>query len=230
MELTLDSMFSPSGMLGNASYILLIASMAMRNMLWLRILAVFSGATGIIYDAFILHDPVGTFWESAFTIVNLVQWTWLTVERRKLKLSPNEKELKQQFFPNIEDIELKQLFNCSNFRTLEPGVVLTQQGENVEKLYMITKGSVDIHYEGKMISTCQPGDLVGEIGFLTRSPASATAITSSDSKAIEFNHDQLATLIKSSTEIANNVNSIINKALTAKLIRQNELALSNEKR
>ncbi len=228
MELTFESMFSPAGMLGNASYILLILSMAMRNMLWLRILAVFSGITGIIYDAFILHDPVGTFWESAFTLVNLIQWTWLSIEKRKLKLSSEERELKHKFFPHIDDTELKQLFNCSTFKNFTPDTKLTRQGEKVENLYMITEGKVDIHYKGELISSCKPGDLIGEIGFLTGSAASATATTATNCKLIEFNHNQLATLIKSSTEIATNVNDIINKALTDKLIRQNNLALTTE--
>ena len=228
MELTLESMFSPAGMLGNASYILLILSMAMRNMLWLRILAVFSGVTGIIYDAFILHDPVGTFWESAFTLVNLIQWIWLSIEKRKLKLNSKEKELKHKFFPHIDDTELKQLFNCSKFRKFTPGTELTRQGKKVENLYMIIQGEVDIRYQGERISLCKPGDLIGEIGFLTNSPASATAITATNCDLIEFNHSQLTTLIKNSAEIATNVNNIINKALTDKLIRQNNLALTPE--
>ena len=222
MELTIESMFSPGGLLGNASYILLILSMAMRNMFWLRILAVFSGLTGIIYDAFILHDPVGTFWESCFTLVNLVQWIWLSVERRALKLDSNELELKHMYFKNVSDIELKQLFNCSEFITLEIDENLTVQGEKVENLFMLTKGNVEISYNEKVISKCAAGDLIGEIGFLTKSPASATTTTKTVCNAIKFNHEQISILLKSSPELAISLNNIINKGLTEKLLRQNE--------
>ena len=54
MELTLESAFSAGGLLGNLSYLLLIASMAMRDIFWLRVLAIFSGLTGIAYEA---HRP-----------------------------------------------------------------------------------------------------------------------------------------------------------------------------
>jgi len=74
MELTLESAFSTGGMVGNASYILLIASMLMRDMFWLRLLAIFSGIVGVCHDAIWLTDPVSTFWESLFTLINLVQW------------------------------------------------------------------------------------------------------------------------------------------------------------
>ena len=222
MELSIESMFSPSGMLGNASYVLLIASMAMRNMFWLRILAVFSGITGIIYDAFILHDPVGTFWESCFTLVNLVQWIWLSVERRALKLDPNEQELKRKYFKTISDIELKQLFKCSQFIDLDIGENLTVQGKKVENLFMLIKGDVHINYDGTIVSNCSAGDLIGEIGFLTKAAASATATASTACSAIMFNHEQLSVLLKSSPELALSLNNIINQGLAEKLVRQNQ--------
>ncbi len=222
MELSLESMFSPSGLLGNASYVLLILSMAMRNMFWLRILAVFSGITGIIYDAFILHDPVGTFWESCFTLVNLVQWAWLNRERRALKLNQDELNIKHRFFENVTDIELKQLFNCSEFITLNIGENLTVQGKKVENLFMLTQGNVTISYNGNIVSQCSAGDLIGEIGFLTQSAASATATAATVCKAIKFNHQQISVLLKSSPDLTITLNNIINKGLAEKLVRQNE--------
>lgn len=83
MELTLESALSLGGLLGNLSYILLIASMSMRNMLWLRGLVILSGLTGVSYDFFWLHDPVGTFWESGFTLINFGHWSWLLWDRRR---------------------------------------------------------------------------------------------------------------------------------------------------
>lgn len=226
MELTLDSMFSPGGLLGNTSYILLILSMAMRNMFWLRILAIFSGITGIIYDAFLLHDPVGTFWESCFTLVNMVQWVWLSAERSALKLDSDERKLKQKFFSTVSDIELKQLFNCSEFITLKVGENLTKQGEIVENLFMLTQGNVNICYNGNIISQCSAGDLIGEIGFLTKTAASATATATTTCKAIKFNHKQISVLLKSSPELSLSLNKIINKGLTEKLLRQNEVNIA----
>lgn len=222
MELSLESMFSPGGLLGNASYILLILSMAMRNMFWLRILAVFSGITGIIYDAFILHDPVGTFWESCFTLVNLVQWTLLSIEKRALKLDSHEQGLKDKFFQNVSDIELKQLFKCSEFVTLEIGEKLTTQGKKVENLFMLTRGIVDISYNDNIVSQCTAGDLIGEIGFLTKGAASATATATTVCDAIKFNHKQISVLLKSSPELTISLNNIINQGLSKKLLRQND--------
>ena len=222
MELTIESMFSPAGLLGNSSYILLILSMAMRNMFWLRVLAVLSGVTGIIYDAFILYDPVGTFWESCFTLVNLVQWIWLSYDRRALRLSPDEQDLKTRFFKNVSDIELKQLLNCSKLITVDSGTCLTRQGEKVEHLYMLTSGKVDISYDRNIISSCGAGDLIGEIGFLTQGAASATSTATTRCAALRFNHQMISVLLKSSPQLTIAWNNIINQGLTEKLLRQNQ--------
>ena len=101
MELTVDSLFTPGGLVGNLSYILLIVSMSMRDIFWLRIIAIFSGLTGIAYDVVWLSDPVGAFWESAFTLVNVVQWMWLVRERQGGLLSAEEELLRKLLFPTL---------------------------------------------------------------------------------------------------------------------------------
>ena len=60
MELTLASAFSQEGLLGHAAYVLLVLSMLMRTLLWLRLLVIASAILGISYAAFILGDPVST--------------------------------------------------------------------------------------------------------------------------------------------------------------------------
>ena len=73
MHMTLDSAFSPAAFVGHAGYILLVLSMLMTRMLWLRIIAIGAGILQAIYYGVILHDPVGTFWETIFTLVNVGQ-------------------------------------------------------------------------------------------------------------------------------------------------------------
>jgi hypothetical protein len=50
MELTLASAFSQEGLLGHAAYVLLVISMLMRTLLWLRILVIASAVLGISYS------------------------------------------------------------------------------------------------------------------------------------------------------------------------------------
>ena len=62
MELTLESAFSPGGLVGHLGNILLVISMLMRRMVWLRILVILSATATIIYSIYWVVDPVAVIW------------------------------------------------------------------------------------------------------------------------------------------------------------------------
>ena len=221
MELTLESALSPGGMVGNASYLLLIASMAMRDILWLRCLAIASGVTGIAYDAIWLSDPVGVFWESCFTLTNVIQWWLLVREQRKLRLTATERGLWHNYFSNLSQAECKRLLLASRTVSGKAGDVLIANGQIVDHLYMLVEGEVSIFVDGVNVSQCGPGDLLGEMSFLTGEPAAAETRFVSDAQLIRIEQDSLATLVQSSTELGRSLSSLISQNLVDKLSRQN---------
>ena len=223
MELTIESAFSTGGLVGNASYVLLILSMAMRDVKWLRILAIGSGLTGIAYDAFWLYDPVGLFWETCFTLTNVVQWALLVRDERRLRLGVNELGLWQQFFSNLTETECKQLLLASQIIEGNAGKVLIERGQPVAHVYMVLEGEVDIQVDGVQVSRCGPGDLLGEMSFLTGEPAGADSVLASDARLIRVHQSRLASLIRSSTELGNSLNALISQNLVNKLTKHNEV-------
>lgn len=222
MELTLESAFSPGGMVGNASYVLLILSMAMRRMFMLRVLAILSGIAGIAYDVIWLHDPVGTFWESCFTLTNLIQWFLLVREDRKLRLNLEERDLWKKFFPDLRSTECKQLFLASKKVVGRAGDLLIKHGEPVKHMYIILSGTIDITLAGTKVSECGPGDLLGEMSFLTGAPATADSLLASDAVLLQVEQESLSTLIRSSEELGYSINKLISRNLVNKLSKQNE--------
>jgi hypothetical protein len=224
MELTLESAFSPGGMVGNASYVLLIWSMAMRKMFMLRVLAILSGLAGIAYDVIWLHDPVGTFWESCFTLTNLVQWLFLVREESKLKLNQEEELLWKEYFPELLPSECKRLFLASRRVVGRAGECLINRGEPVKHMYVLLSGKVDIKLDGTKVSECGPGDLLGEMSFLTGDPATADSEFATDASLLQVEQENLATLIKSSSELGYSINKLISRNLVSKLDTLNKKA------
>ncbi len=226
MELTLESAFSPGGMVGNASYVLLILSMAMRRMFMLRVLAILSGLAGIAYDVIWLRDPVGTFWESCFTFTNLVQWLLLIRDDRKLRLNQEEKYLWQKFFPNLRPTECKRLLLASKHIEGQAGERLISRGQPVDHIYMLLSGTVDIKLDGTKVSECGPGDLLGEMSFLTGDPATADSVLATNATLLQLEQNNLATLIQSSSELGHSLSSLISRNLVTKLNKQTQINLS----
>ena len=222
MELTLESALSPGGMVGNASYVLLILSMAMRRMFMLRVLAILSGIAGIAYDVIWLSDPVGTFWETCFTLTNIIQWLLLVREDRKLRLTQEEKVLWEKYFPDLQSTECKQLFLASKKVVGRAGDMLIKQGEPVSHIYIVLAGVVDIKLAGTKVSECGPGDLLGEMSFLTGDPATADSQLASDAQLLRVEQENLSTLIRSSDELGHSINKLISRNLVNKLSKQTQ--------
>ena len=227
MELTFESAFSAGGMVGNASYVLLIASMAMRDMFWLRVLAIFSGLTGIAYDVFWLSNPVGVFWESLFTLVNLIQWLFLISENYRQRLNQTERTYRDLFFPEMKEPEAKLLFKNAIQQTISAGSQLTSQGNKVDELIMIVRGKVRIEKNGQEVSSCREGDFLGEISFLTGDDASATAIADSEVLALRFGQEEFTKIINRSELLMQTVNASISKNLVKKLHVQSQIFLNS---
>src|SRR6266566_2161287 len=80
-----NSEFITRFIVGDLEYVLLIISMLMTRMLMLRAVAVSSGVAGAAYSFVWLSDPVGTFWEVTFTLVNIGQIT--LTNRRSIRRS-----------------------------------------------------------------------------------------------------------------------------------------------
>ena len=208
MELTLESAFSADGLIGHLSYFLLVLSMLMQRMTWLRIFALSSAAVGICYSFFILHDPVGTFWESALFLVNVGQLLLLHWKNLRASFSDEELEFVNGKLPGLARGRSRALLNKGRWIHAEDGTILTREGSPSGALTYISRGTVDIIANGVKVSQCGAGDFIGEMTVLNDEPATATTrvsgtaqlwqITSADLKSVLSRHPEIGTEIEAS--------------------------------
>jgi hypothetical protein len=222
LELTIDALLSDGRWVGNLGYLLLIASMAMRDIFWLRLLAIFSGLAGATYDFVWLHDPIGTFWELCFTLVNVIQWTWLLYERRHKVLSPEEAKLKSEVFPMLSVADFRRLIANAETMTFLRGDILLRQGDEVHAVFLILTGEADIVLDGEGVTQCVAGDFIGEIGFFNAAPASATVTAAGTMKCLVFEVAMIRRLMERSSELERGISVAMNSNVATKLIRRNE--------
>lgn len=182
MELTLESALSPGGMVGHASYLLLVVSMLMRSMTWLRILVIASAFTAIAYDTIWLKDPVGVFWESLLVTVNILQIAREWTANRRVRFSPEEHRFVSARLATLSRADARRLLNMGLWMDGEAGVVLTREDTAVDHLAYLVRGQVDIFLQGRKVGACLPGNFVGEMSVLAQKPASATAIVAAPSR------------------------------------------------
>ena len=104
MELTLESALSPGAMVGHFAYLLLVISMLMRSITWLRIFVILSAIVALAYGAIWLNDPVTVFWEATLIVVNIVQIFLIWHANRSAQFNEDEKRLIAERLPTLSPI------------------------------------------------------------------------------------------------------------------------------
>ena len=221
MHMTLDSAFSPAAFVGHAGYILLVLSMLMTKMLWLRIIAIGAGILQAIYYGVILHDPVGTFWETIFTLVNVGQLAIIAYRNRTARFTADERAFYDTAVPTLEAADARKLLAAGRWMTADPGTVLTREGEDAPVLAFIVSGEVDISINGKKVGDCGAGSFVGEISVSSKMPASATATVRTPARYLGFDRAFVLQTLDKHGEIGTALELAFRQGLRDKLLRTN---------
>jgi hypothetical protein len=221
MELTLESAFSVGGLVGHTSYLLLVVSMLMRSMFWLRIFVIASACVGITYDAVWLKDPVGVFWETTLVLVNIVQIFLLWREDRVARFTEEEGFFIRTRLRGLSDGQARRLMDAGEWADLADGAILTEQGKAPAHLVFVASGRVGIHIDARRIADCGPGAFVGEMSLIDEGTASATARVDGAARVWRIAVDRLEALRQSSPEQTAALDAAMARDIRAKLVALN---------
>lgn len=182
MDLTLESALSPAGLLGHATYLLLVLSMALTRLGWIRLVVIASALVGISYSFFILRDPVGVFWESLLISVNVARLAFDGWRDRRVRFSAEEQRLCAFALAALSPSQKRRLFDLGEWIDAPAGMTLARQGEAATHLVWISAGRATIEIDGREVAACGPGDMIGELTVLDGDPAMATSLLAEDSR------------------------------------------------
>jgi hypothetical protein len=222
LDTLISGLTDPVILFGHFTYLLLIISMLMRKMAWLRALAIASGLAKIVYRGFFVIDPVSVVWEVAFVAVNIGQLLILWYYERQHAFEEHQQHFVSSMPAGIERHSIKRLLELSTTRELEPGTLLTTEGQPVPELIFVSRGVALVEKEGVAVAACGPGDYVGEMSFLTGRPASATARAFKPMTVVVFDQEKLKAAIDSDPGIRRAMESSLNLNLVGKLMRSND--------
>lgn len=211
----------PAILFGHFTYALLIASMLMRRMVWLRVLAVGSGLSKVFYRSVLVFDPVSVFWESVFVLVNVVQLLIIWYFEHHHRFEDEARHFADNMPSGVDRGAIRRLLQLGKLRRVDPETILTRQGEPVGELLYIAEGIVKIEAGGRLVAICGPGDYVGELSFVSGMPASATATVVKPTRMIAFDQRRLTRAIAADATVRRTLESALNRNLAGKLARTN---------
>ena len=217
----MDAAFSTGGLVGHLSYILLVASMMMRDISTLRLLVIASAIAGIAYDLFWLGNPVGVFWEGLLLIVNVTQLYLLWRQNRKATFSDEEKRLISTRLKGLSPGRCRDLIDMGRWENLASGSVLTRQAEQPEFLTYLANGAATISVDDQKVATVRAGHYIGEMSILGQGHATATVVTTQPARVWRIEPQKVARLIQDRPNIANALQAGIAMDMQQKIVATN---------
>ena len=221
MDLTFASAFSAGGFIGHFAYMLLVLSMVMRTLFWLRVLVIASASVGIFYSIAILRDPVSSFWETALVTVNVIQIALEWRKNRSARFSEEEADFVATRLQGLNPHEARRLLDLGAWCDGQVGAQLTAQGEAVTHLVYLASGTVDVQVNGRSVATCAKGNFVGEMSLVDGGPASATTRIATPARYWAIPSPAIADLRAQGSRLASALELCITHDMKSKILAAN---------
>ena len=211
--------FSPNYFI-HAANVLLLVAYSVRDILWLRLFAV--GASLISIPYFVLQPtkqwaPLS--WSVVFAAINLLQSWRLFIERRPVKLTPDEEEIRRFVFRDLPPRKVLQVLSIGSWTTLEVGQRLTEQGKLSETVSLIVRGKVRVTRDGRVLGDLIAGDFVGSALTLSGIPAEVDAVTVEPGRAMRWEVGALERYLTANPEARTVMLQHVARDLAAKVER-----------
>ena len=100
---------------------------------------------------------------------------------------------------------------------------LAEEDKGLKRMLFICSGRARVTIGGREISHLEKGSFIGEVAFLTDTPATATVIAEGDMRAIAFDSGTLMQFFDKETEVAGLIYQLLGRELANKIKVSNTL-------
>lgn len=217
--MTTTSFFAPDYFIHAANILLLIAY-SVRDVLWLRLFAVAASLIAIPYYVLqptMLWPPLA--WSVVFAAINLFQSWLLFIERRPVKLTAEEEEIRRLAFQELPPRKVLQILSIGSWVTTQVDEPLLERGKLPNYISLIIRGKVRVTKDGRVIGDMIPGDVVGSALILTGLPSSVDAVTVEPVRAMRWETGTLQKYLSANPEIRDAMQQHLARDLAGKIGR-----------
>jgi CRP-like cAMP-binding protein len=209
------------GILFNLGNVLYLAAFSVRSILWLRILTVVASLCLMPYYCCQpqgpLYQPIC--WSTLFIAINLVQITWLILERRPVFLGEEELHLYRTVFSGLKPREYIKLLSIAEWKQAKLGDELLAQDHPTPALMLISTGRGTVEMDGRHVAELRDGQFIGEMGFLTEQPASARVVAAAPTTYLFWPVTALRELLTAMPALHLKMQGVLGSDLVGKLRR-----------
>jgi hypothetical protein len=209
--------------LGHVANLFYALGFLIKDLLGLRLIMSVAIVIEIIYSYYVAERPLWTniIWCCVYLVVNGYQIVSLLMARRPLVLTADEQLLFEKVFYNLSVRDFLRVLRSGTITHFEAGEVLVKEEMPIDKLILIIDGSCGIDMQKKIIARISEFTFIGEMGFLTDDPASATVRTEVPCRCVVWDAAELRALMKNDSSINVCMHAIFTSDIITKLKKQN---------
>jgi CRP-like cAMP-binding protein len=111
-------------------------------------------------------------------------------------------------FSDLSQAEANRLAAFATETSVAEGQILMKEGDYSTELIGIEEGTADVIQRGQKVASLGPGDLIGEMGLLSREPRNADVIATSPMRVFKLTHWEIRRM---SEETVNRIKEIVEK-------------------
>jgi CRP/FNR family transcriptional regulator, cyclic AMP receptor protein len=104
-------------------------------------------------------------------------------------------------FARCSKQELAEIATIADEIDLPEGKQLTKEGGRGREFFVLLEGSADVRRNKRKVKTLGPGDFLGEIALVTKTPRTATVTTSSPVRALVVSEQNFRRLLERSPDV-----------------------------
>jgi thioredoxin reductase (NADPH) len=112
----------------------------------------------------------------------------------------------ERMFPTLTPAQMKRITGYGQIRSIRPGEVLVEAGEQVVPFFVVTAGRIDVIRPSgtteTLVAVHGPGQFTGEVNMLSGRPALLRSRASEPGDVIELAHEQLLALVQTDSELS----------------------------
>ena len=132
-------------------------------------------------------------WNSAYLAINLFHISVLLLDKVTIALPRETRGIYQRYFSTLSTREFKKLIMSNGFCTFQDQDIIREH-DIPDRLYIVLRGKISIVRDERTLATLGAGDFIGEMSFLSKEPASASAYADNFVQCAYWTHDDLEKL------------------------------------
>jgi len=205
----------------NAGYLLMLIALAVRKILFLRIILISAQGLLITYNL-ITTNYVVLLWNCLFLAINLYQVIDLLRKRRPVSIPEEIQDIYDTTFADMSKREFIYFWQIGNRATYQEGLIVEEDYPQ-DKVMLVLEGTAAVKQKGTKIAELTRGSFVAEMSFLSGEPASADVECETPVKTMNWNQEKLRHLKSLNFELWIKLQHVLSRDLVGKVKRTTRL-------